>query len=407
MNLEIIRKISSGFFKGGPSGFLGFSRVVAFISVMLGAMALTVSMAILDGFDKELHKNAIRFTSHIRVQMLRRGPIYEPQEKIDNLKKNIPEITSASAIYEKEGLIRADNYIDGVLIRSFSREKDFTAISSGRNSNEFNFSSAEAKEVTISTTLANTTGLKKGDDIILYALKTNERQFFPSAGISIFKIKGIYETGFTQYDELLVFIPEQTAKKLFGMPEYSCTHIEIMLRDAEMAPAVSTRIEEMLGFPHFVLTVFELHRPMFAWIEPQKETIPIVLGIISIVAVLNIITTLLITVVEKTSSIGILSAMGMRRRDITHVFIYHGTSLGAGGALAGMAIGLLFCILQATYSFISLQGKVYFLDKLPVNPELWHYVAILTVSVLLSFFATLLPALVASRVNPINAIRFR
>ena len=145
---------------------------------------------------------------------------------------------------------------------------------------------------------------------------------------------------------------------------------------------------------------------MFAWIELQKKPIPIVLGLISIVAVLNVLTMLLISVVEKTHSIGILRAIGMQRRDIMRVFILQGVGVGAAGTFAGCGLGYLICALQYWFKIIHLEGDVYFVDVLPIAFSIWHLVTVVGFSLLISLFATLIPAWIATRISPVQALRF-
>jgi lipoprotein-releasing system permease protein len=170
---------------------------------------------------------------------------------------------------------------------------------------------------------------------------------------------------------------------------------------------LASKIEDLLGYPFFCYTVFDLHSSMFAWIELQKAPIPLVLALISIVAVFNIITTLLITVVEKTHSIGIFKALGMKSKDILLIFVFQGVFIGLMGTLTGCSLGFLACLLQKTYGIIKLQGDIYFLDTLPMQISLWHYAVVGSLSIILSFISSFIPASIAVRVNTIKAIRFK
>ena len=225
--------------------------------------------------------------------------------------------------------------------------------------------------------------------------------------IEKFRLKGIYETGMAQYDDIYVYIPFKKSASFFKMPENRASSIDIMLYDVNEAPAVAKNIEELLGYPYFCYTVYDLHKAIFTWIEYQKAPIPLVLGLISIVAVLNIITILLITVVEKTHSIGILRAIGMKKSGIISIFVFQGTTIGLIGTLTGCSLGFFLCWLQLHFSIIKLDGSVYFLDTLPIKLSLWHYEIVISISILLSVLATFIPSFIASKISPIRAIRFR
>jgi lipoprotein-releasing system permease protein len=132
-----------------------------------------------------------------------------------------------------------------------------------------------------------------------------------------------------------------------------------------------------------------------------------VLGLISIVAVFNILTILLVTVVEKTKTIGILRTLGFRNRDIIYIFIFQGLKIGLIGTVLGSVIALIFSILQANFQLIRLPGEIYFIDALPIDINIVHYLIVIGTALTLSFLATLIPSFIAVRINTINALRFR
>jgi lipoprotein-releasing system permease protein len=209
------------------------------------------------------------------------------------------------------------------------------------------------------------------------------------------------------YDDILLFIPFEKAAEFFEMPSNNVTSYEIMLSDKSRIAELALEIEDFLGYPHYALTVYDLHRSIFLWIELQQEPIPIVLGLITIVAVLNIITTLLITVVEKTHTIGILRTLGLSRRKVLGIFLYRGFKIGLTGTIIGSTIGYGFCIIQQKYEIIKLQGDIYFLDALPVHFDVLHLLLIASLTLVFSVLASMFPALAALKITPLKAIRFK
>jgi lipoprotein-releasing system permease protein len=210
-----------------------------------------------------------------------------------------------------------------------------------------------------------------------------------------------------QYDDIICFIGFADAQKITNLQNNQITNFEIMLNDVTLSPKISKQLETYLGYPYFTSTVYEMHRSIFSWIELQKEPIPIILGLIIIIAAFNIVTTLLILVIEKVRSIAVLRALGINRSDIVKIFVKLGISLGLWGSLIGTSITLVFSILQKNFELIRLNGDIYFLDVLPVEIIPMHYVIVIAVSFLLSFIATLIPAIIASRLNPLQAFRFK
>jgi lipoprotein-releasing system permease protein len=183
--------------------------------------------------------------------------------------------------------------------------------------------------------------------------------------------------------------------------------MEIWLSDLTRTDSLLPKIGRVAGDNLVARSVFQLHAGIFAWIDLQKEPIPIVLGLISIVAVMNILTTLLIIVVEKTHSIGILRALGMKRKEIITLFVVQGTLIGTAGTLAGSFLAFLCWFLQDQFHLIRLNGDIYFLDTLPIGFEPLHYTVIIAVSISLSLISTFAPSFIASKISPLKAVRFR
>jgi len=381
--------------------------MVAFISVMLGSIALLISLSVLSGFDRALHDKAIRFTSHIKLFAYNRQALTNYRSTMEEIKFKFPEIKGIAPVIEREGLIRSKSYIEGIVIRGIKPELDITNQRENIIDGGFGFSDSTAKEIIIGKRLADKLGVNIGDSVVIYAMREQMSGSMTYPDISKFKIKSIYQTNMAKYDDMIIYIPFLTAANIFRIPPGSTLAFDIMLKDISLVNQVLKGLEQELGYPYYGLTVYDIHGSMFAWIELQKEPIPIVLGLISIVAVFNILTILLVTVVEKTKTIGILRTLGLGDKDILAVFIFQGIKIGLAGALAGSFIALAFCLLQQNFGIIHLPGDIYFIDKLPVSINPVHYIIVIGTIILLSFLATLIPAFIAVRIKTINALKFR
>lgn len=407
MNINLIKNVSKAFSSNSKSRFLNFARIVAFISVATGSMALIISLSVLEGFDKQLHKNAVKFTSHVTLTTSNKQEIKDYHIAIDYIHDRFKDYKSIYPIVEKEALAGNTNLAEGVLISGVESryfEKDLALTQNGKR---FEFASDTSNEVIIGKRLADKLNLAVGSKIVLYSLNENSNINNLAPRARAFKIKALYETGMTQYDDVKIYMPIVAAARFLGMRDYSANKFEIMLKDINKAPEFAKDMERRMGAPFYTMTVFDIHRSIFSWIELQKEPIPIVLGLISLVAVLNIITALLITVVEKTSQIGILRALGMKGKDICLIFLSQGLFIGLFGTAAGLGISYLFSILQQKFGFISLDGTIYFLDKLPVEIVVAHYLSVGLISVLLAVLGAVLPSIAAVKVTPIKALRFK
>lgn len=403
MNLS--RFISSRFWDTENRKFVNFAKYFALISIAIGTLALILSLSVLEGYDKELRTNAVKFTSHILLQNFNRTPITDYSETINRIKTHYPEVLDIYPVIQNEALIKSENTVEGVLFRGISSNYNISEIKNDIKSGKFDLDGKG--KIIIGQRLANRLACKTGDVVYIFSLKTGENKTDFSYKAGKFVVTGIYESKMAQYDDIICYIGISDARNITNLAENQITNLEIMLKDVTLAPNISERLEKFLGYPAFTTTVYELHRSVFSWIELQKEPIPIILGLIIIIAAFNIITTLLILVIEKVRSIAILRAMGIERSEIILIFLKLGISIGFWGSLIGSLITLIFSILQKNYELIRLNGDIYFLDVLPVEIVPYHYIIVIAISFVLSLLATLIPAIIASRLNPLNAFKFK
>ncbi|MCK5740962.1 MAG: ABC transporter permease, partial [Chlorobi bacterium] len=392
MNIAFIRFLSKRFsLSGKRQRFLNFSRGVAYISVTLGVMALIVSLAVLDGFEKMLMDNAVKFTSHNTVRRFDSKP-FEIDPQLMKSIKSSGDVLKAVPIIEREGLIRAGKSVEGILMRASSNNEGLEGIKDNIIEGKFGFDSANSKDIIIGKRLAQKLNVSVDDLIVLYAVSAKELGGMNYPDISKFRVSGIYETGMAQYDDIYIYMPYGTAANFFKLPANNYSKIEIILNDPSSADSFKQKLQVEIPYQFYVYSVFDIHSNLFSWIEIQKAPIPLVLGLISLVAVLNIITILLITVVEKTSAIGILRALGMNNKGIMSVFVMQGFTVGAAGTISGMLLGFILLFLQQTFNIITLKGEIYFLDSVPVDMNIWHFVVVGGISLFMSLGATIVPS---------------
>ncbi len=387
--------------------FFGFTRMVALLSVMIGSIALIISLSILEGFDLKLRDSAYRFTSHIHIKSFSDSPFDSLSSVIDKIQTRFEFVENVKPTLQKEGLIRAGKNLEGIVINGFDFSNDITNFQSFIIKGSKEFSSDDAKEILLGVDLAEMLGVGVGDDVIMYALLTDANKTIPDSKIRKLKVSGIYETGMTKYDKSMVYIPFKMLQHLIEYNVDQCTGFDVTVKKVNEAPVNALKMERDLGYPFYCMSVQQIHRTLFAWIDLQKEPIPIVLGLISIVAVLNIITMLLITVVEKTKNIGILRALGMPGRKILGIFILQGVRISFIGTVIGLVISFVFSILQQNYSLITLDGDIYFLDAMPIKVIPEYYLVVFIVSMALGFLSTLIPAAIALKITPLQAIKYK
>lgn len=384
--------------------FLSFVSLIALGSIALGSAALIIALAVLGGFERDLRENAVKFTSHVQLQGFAKKPLPNYQNTLDILTGQIPNISSASPFIAHEGIARSSSFLDGVLIKGILPQRDVSAIKNNMTKGAFNFSSPNAFEIIVGQKLARKLNVDVGGKMVLYSILGDPTVTPPI--VEEFRIVGLYSTGMAEYDDMYVYIPFAVAGRLFEMPEQSASGFDIMVKNIGEIDATVTKIEDTLGYPYYPRSVFEMYSSMFAWIELQRKPIPLVLALISIVAVFNVVATLLMLVVEKMHSIGILRSIGMKRRDILRIFLFQGLTIGVAGTLTGCALAFGVCWLQATYKIIALKGEIYYLDAVPIEFNLTHYAIVISVSLVMCFLATLIPSYIASRIQPLKALHF-
>lgn len=398
--------LSTKLFSGG-SKFLRFTRFIAIGSVSLGVIALVVSFSILEGFEKTIKSTASQFTSHVSVVTFSRQPFTVTESSLSLLKSHSTKITSVVPIIERECLIQGKNQnIEGALVRSVSTDT-FSLLSpnylfEGRNT--FSSSITNGKEIILSKRMANRLQKSIGDSVLLTVISISDS--IQTTSFDYAHIIGLYETGMAQYDNIVAFVPDHSARQLFALSKNVYTNLDIMLTSVDEAKKVSIEIENYLGYPFYARSVFELHSSIFTWIELQKQPIPIVLSLISAVALFNIITTLLVSIVEKTHSLGIVRSLGLSSKTLLLLSLFQGLKIGVFGSLIGIVLSLLFYWLQSTYVLITLNPEIYFIDHLPIAlvPDKMFVVVGITIGI--SAIATIIPALIVTRISIVKALRF-
>lgn len=418
----------------GKSKLINVATIVSIISIVLGNIALILSLAVLDGFDIKLHEIATKFTSHISASSFNKKTLKNEDEvksillktynsnQNDSKKRNF-EIERIQATIQKEALIRANEIVDGVVVKGIKTSEDIANLKQYFKKGENTFSSDDAKEIFLSERLVNKLNLKLNDKVILFSIINNENSTIPDSKVKQFRLKGIFSTGFATWDDVLVIIPFIQAAEIFDIPQNEFTTLEIQLKkrgtqsdktfgnltqsDKEEINFMALEMEKLIGYPFFFQTVYDFHRAIFNWIDLQKEPIPIVLGLISLVAALNISTALIIAVVEKTNTLGILRTMGLSKKDIRFIFAIRGLFIGLIGSAIGLSTSYLICWLQLYFQFFKLNAGVHFLDTVPVSININDYYLVLILTLFLSVIASIIPSIFATRISPLKAIIFK
>ncbi len=387
------------------TGFISFITLIAIVGIMLGTSALIIALSISNGFEKELKEKVIGFTSHIQV--LKFDVRYAEKNDWESFEKikMVSNVKAVSPFAGREAMIKSSYGIEGVYLKGILTEYDFSIIKRSIVEGKYNFDESDGlPKIIIGKKLANKLGVELGDKVVILAIDP-DNLYFSAPKIEQFKISGIYETGMAEYDDIFVYVLLQHAQYLLDLGN-KISGFDVMVENLDFIDETALLIQDKLGYPYYTRTMYQMYRNLFAWLELQKKPVPIVLGLIIIVAVFNIIGTLLMMVLEKTKEIGILKSMGANSKSIMKIFIFQGIFIGIVGTALGNLLAYILCRIQLDYKPLSLPEDIYFMNSVPILLEANNFIVVSIATLILTFIATLIPSAIASRVQPIEAIRF-
>lgn len=392
-------------FSRNRTKFISFITYISIIGVTLGVAALIVATSILNGFEKEIRDKVAGLVSHIQINSFVPEGLADYKDAIETINDSINGVSGISPIVQKEAVIRYKSNVEGIILKGIVSETDLSSARSKIIKGEYNLLPIDTvfSRLIIGDKLAGKLNIEVGNKVIVFGLNG-----IPSPlnqpKIKQFIVSGIYETGLRDFDDIIIYTDLQTAQNLFNLGS-NVSGIEITLDNLDNVESAVTKIKKDIGYPYFPRSLFKLYKPLFTWVELQKAPTPIVLGLIIIVATFNIVGTLLMLVLEKTQSIGILKSMGASRINIMKIFLMDGLLIGVIGIILGNVLGLGLCYVELKYKLFSLP-EIYYMKSVPILLEPEYIILISITTMILTFIATLIPSYLASRLDPVKSIRF-
>ena len=377
--------------------------------IVLGTAALIVTLSILSGFEKTLTENVVGFTSDVEITSYGNRPLPDFPGTSRFLYKNVPEIKSLTPYVQREAILRSPRGVAGVVLRGVPTD-DTNSMARKRIIRGVDIASAvldSIDPILISKGLAEELHSDVGKSIT--AIRFNERLRSREdilANLHKFKICGIFSTGMSQYDNMLAYTTLTASQGFNGFSPTQVSGYDIRTASLDVSDAVAAKINRIVHYPYFARSVFEVYPAIFAWIKLQKQPIPIILGLIILVATFNIISTLLLIVIEKTRSIGILKSLGATKGGIARIFLTEGMTIAVAGVIIGDLLGFTLCFLEDHYHFFKLRADIYFMSSVPISIEWEHYALVSALALAMALAATWIPARIASRMQPLHALSF-
>lgn len=391
------------------SSFISFITFISIAGIAIGVAALIIAISVLNGFEKEITDKTISLSSHIQVTSFKKEGIPDYNKIINELysPENGFDVKEAHPFVQKEAVIKFKERTEGIIIKGVRNEDSVFSsqrkIISGTGDLEKGDSSLAA--IIIGNKIAKKLNIGIGSNVFIIAT-VGLPSVVNTPTVKGFKVAGIYESGLKEYDDVLLYTDLKDAQKLFAMGPY-VTGIEIFLNNTNRIKKTTQEIKTNIDYPNNnARSVFQIYKGLFTWVELQKEPIPIVLGLIIIVAAINIIGFLLMLVLEKTETIGILKSLGAKNTDIIKLFFFQGMFISLAGILIGNILGYGLCLLQLEYSLIKIP-EIYYMTTVPLEINWYAGINITIIAILLSLLVTIIPSYMASRLNPITSLRFK
>jgi len=366
-----------------------------------------VAVAILTGFKKEISEKVVGFCGHIQIVRFAENPTYEPQPVEKNQPfyshlKHVKEIRHIQVFATKAGIIKTKDQIQGVILKGVGTDFDWSFFRNkmveGRSFvlND----SLRSDEVIISRKIANLLNLKVNSDLRMYFIVGNN-----TLGRK-FRISGIYDTGLEEFDKLYVIGDIRHIRKLNNWTNNQVGGFEVYLKNFRDVDRMGIYVYHQVGFSLDALTIKMQYPQIFDWLDLQDINVLIILILIIMVSSTTIISTLLILILERTTLIGILKALGMRTRAIRNLFLYNALYIVGWGMLWGNVLAFTLCLVQKKFSVVTLAEESYYVSVIPVNLDPWNILLINLGTVLVCYLIFTIPSFIISRVTPVKAIRF-
>lgn len=407
-----------------------FSRFIIRLSILatvISVAVMIITLSVVNGFQKTVSEKVFSFWGHLRIAYLQPGkaaiaeeePITENPALINRIRQH-PQITSVHAFATKYAILKTTDEMEGVLLKGFDKTYDFKTLQpflqKGGRWPRYNDSSY-SREIVISTYTAEQLKLKLNDRVLIYFVR-------PDGSLRPDKltIVGIYKTSIEEYDKTFAIGDLTLIRRLNNWAEDEIGGYEIFLKDYKQMDSVSQAVyndplfprgQNMLSDAEASSTVWEtktareLYPHIFDWLDVMDTNQFVLIIIMVVVAAINLITCLIILVLERVRMIGILKALGASNWTVQKIFLHQSGIITVSGVLTGTLFALAILYLQMKTGFIRLKEEAYFMDTATVEIQWWQVGLVCAGTVLLSLLILFIPSLLVRKIEPIKAIHFR
>jgi lipoprotein-releasing system permease protein len=386
--------------------------VISVLGVAAGVMALVIAVAVTTGFRNSLQRSLLGAMAHINVVPKVPGEGIQDWRSLMLRLRHAPHVTAAApALYSPVLMVGAVNSKAGEL-KGIDVDSELEISATLRHLKEGSLdllrdSTAKPPGILLGKQLVGDTGIRLNNHIWVLSPEGGDINplYGPTPTPRAFKVAGVFESGFYEFDDAYAFASIAAVQKMLGA-EDQVNAIELKVDDLNRAPEIARDLGKLLG-PHFTATSWqEQNVRLFDAMRGERIVTIIIIGLIELVAALNILIVLVMMVMEKYRDIAVLMSMGARRQQIRAIFMMQGVLIGAVGSVIGLAIGYPLCYFADKYKWIRIDESVYAFSYVPFEIHWAHGIWIAAAAVLISFLATLYPARNATRIAPAEVLRY-
>lgn len=393
-----------------------FISLITFISiagVAVGVMALIVVLAVMNGFQDDLRNRILGITSHAIVGSFN-GTFSNYQHLLEEVEKE-PGVMAATPFIHAQVMISSGKSVSGALLRGIDPQTAAGVINIQENMIRGNLGDLRSEKaagegppvqgIILGVELCNNLGVRQGEWVTVISPSGRLTPMGQVPKSKLFQVVGVLQSGMYEYDNTLAYISLSAAQQFLGLADV-VSGIEMRLEDIYLAREVADSLRTRLGLPYWVRDWMQMNRNLFSALKLEKVVMFIILTLIILVAAFNIVSSLIMLVMEKTRDIAILKAMGATTSSIRKIFVMEGFLIGTSGTILGLLGGFALCSLLKKYQFIELPRDVYYISTLPVKLELSDVGMIALSAIVISLVATFYPSRQAARLDPAEALRY-
>lgn len=392
-----------------------FSRFIIRLSVSataVGVAAMIITLCFVNGFQQTVSEKVFSFWGHIRVQqyepdksmVAEEVPITKNESVLTTIKKT-EGVKLVQSFATKSAVIEKNKNIEGILLKGIESDYDSSTLKPYLTEGKWlKFTDSNySKEIILSKQLSTSLSIKINDTINIYFISGED-------GVRTYrklKVIGIYKTGIEEYDKLFAIGDIRLIQKINNWNNNQIGGYEIFTINYHNSDSLSTQLLNALPSEWMSRTIQSIYPNIFDWLSIQDINRNVVFIIMAIVAIINLITCLLILILERTKMIGILQSIGASNKTIIAIFLYYASVIAAVGISAGFLVGTGICLLQKYTGFISLDETSYYVAKAPISIVWWQIGAVCAATFIVCFLVLIIPALLVKKIKPITALQFR